>query len=496
MALFRKKTSEPDDGDSGGEESVFTPQPEKARKFFDHARTAADSFNYDYALTCYASGIKLDPATMSAHEEMLEVAVKYMNKGGKPAGGKEIREIDDDTPVGEFAAAELAWMKDIRSIKLGLKAIEAAAKADQQEWGHWVAPRVLKLIRGQKKRPSKGLLVSAMELFSKVECWDEALIAGNMAREIDPSDNQLAGDLNDLSVQRAMDEGGYERAAGEEGGYREMVRDLEKQKELEEGDAITTSQSVEERNLQRAREDYEKSPQIPDVLNRYAQLLKKQGTPETDQQAYDIYIKGFADAGEYRFRMLAGGIKIEQLERKIRDLDAQLETKPDNEALKSQRDAVRKELLELQLEEYTERVAKYPTDRHCKYDLGLVMLELERFEEAMGQFQASKDEPKLRVRAGHRLGECFAAVGWHREAIGEFEEAIEATDATERDRELDIRYDLMVSLIAHAREEESVELAKQALDICSGIARKNITYRDIRERRKEIDTLIRELSGG
>jgi hypothetical protein len=232
------------------------------------------------------------------------------------------------------------------------------------------------------------------------------------------------------------------------------------------------------------------------VLNRYAQLLKKQGTPEAEQQAYDIYIKGYADTGEYRFRMLAGGIKIDQLERKLRHLDQKLEARSHDESLRSRREDARNELLELKLAEYTERVAKYPTDRHCKYDLGLVMLELQRYEEAMGQFQASKDEPKLRVRAGHRLGVCFAAVGWHREAIGEFEEAIEAIDAGERDRELDIRYDLMVSLIAHAREEESVELAKQALDICSGIARKNITYRDIRERRKEIDTLIRELSGG
>jgi tetratricopeptide (TPR) repeat protein len=233
VALFRKKPPEPDNGSGGGEESVFTPQPEKARKWFETGKTAADSFNYDYALTCYASGIKLDPATMSAHEAMLEVAVKYMNKGGKPASGKELRELaENGSLIHKFAAAEYAWMKDIRSAKLGLRAIEAAIKADQKEWGHWVAPRVLKLIRGQKKKPGKSLLVSAMELFSQVECWDEALIVGNMAREIDPADGQLSADLNNLSVQRAMEEGGYERAAGEEGGYLEMVRDLEKQKEL------------------------------------------------------------------------------------------------------------------------------------------------------------------------------------------------------------------------------------------------------------------------
>lgn len=494
VPFFRKKPPEGDEGGNGKEEPKFEPQPDKAQKWFDTARTAADSFNYDYALTCYAAGIKLDPTTMSAHEAMLEVAVKYMNKDGKPATSKEIRSITGSgTAIERFAAAEFAWMKDIRNSKLGLKAIEAAAKADQIEWGNWVAPRVLRLIRSQKKKPSKGLLVNAMNLFSQVECWDEAIIVGNMAKELDPADNQLANELNDLSVQRAMEEGGYEKAAGEEGGFREMVKDIDKQRELEESDAITGTETTEQRKLDRAREAYEATPGNPDVLNQYAQLLKKQATPESEEMAYDIYIKGYEETGQYRFRMLAGDIRIEQLERKVRALDNKLEETPDAEDLKAERAELHDQLLKLQNTEYSERVEKYPTDRMRKFDLGNVQFELGQYDEAMGQFQGSKDEPKLRVRAGHMLGRCFAAEGWHREAIDEFEEALEAIDATEKERELAIRYDLMVSLIEHAREESSVDLAKRALDICSGIARKNITYRDIRERRKEIDTLTREL---
>jgi hypothetical protein len=53
----------------------------------------------------------------------------------------------------------------------------------------------------------------------------------------------------------------------------------------------------------------------------------------------------------------------------------------------------------------------------------------------------------------------------------------------------------MVSLMEHARAESSLELAKEAKEICSTIARKNITYRDIRNWRKEVDVLIKELSG-
>jgi len=494
VALFRKKPAAENNDDVEPTEVVFEPQPEKAKKFFDFAKAAADSFNFDYSLRCYADGLKLDPSTMSAHDAMFETAVKFMNKGGKGASGKEIRDLDDGTDIGKFVAAEFAWMKDLKNPKLALKALEAACRAEQMEWGHASATRIFNLLQRQKKQ-NKSLLVQALVLFQKVEAFDEAIAVGQTARELDPADNELANTLNDLSVQRAMHEGGYEAAAGKEGGFREMVRDIDKQRELEESDALTSSQSVDERNLSRAREDYEQNPTIPDVLNKYAQLLKKQGTPETAQQACDIYEKGYTDTKQYRFRMLAGNIKIEQFERKIEALEEQALDKPLDDTQQSELDSLKQPLLDLKVKEYTERVKEYPTDRYRKYDLGMVQFQLEKYEDSMAQFQNAKDEPKLRVRAGHMLGRCFAEEGWHMEAIAEYEEAIDSIDATQKEHELHIRYDLMVSLIAHARDEQSVELAKQALDICSSIARKNITYRDIRDRRKEIDSLVKELSG-
>ena len=74
MAFFNKKKP-PEDGDpnnSSNGDAAFEPQPEKAQKWFEHAKTAAMSNNYEYALECYANGLKLDPELMSAHEAMLD----------------------------------------------------------------------------------------------------------------------------------------------------------------------------------------------------------------------------------------------------------------------------------------------------------------------------------------------------------------------------------------------------------------------------------------
>ena len=110
-------------------------------------------------------------------------------------------------------------------------------------------------------------------------------------------------------------------------------------------------------------------------------------------------------------------------------------------------------------------------------------------------FQKAKDEPKLRVRSGHMLGRCFSHEGWHQEAVGEFREAIDHLDGAEKEREMPIRYDLMLSLIDLARDGQSAEDAREAAEICSAIVRKDISYRDIRQKRKEVDTLLKELGG-
>lgn len=510
MALFsfRKSGSQdanksglPAGGNGGGSSSsagssdAFEPQPEKARKWFDFAQTAAASQNYDYALHCYASGIRLDPAAMSAHEAMFEAALQYANREGKPASGREIKQIDGPHPVHKFAAAEYVWLKDFYNVTAALRFLEAAAKSGQLEVGHWAASRAFHVL-GKHKKVSKSLLLQAKEAFAKVQAWDQAITAAEAAARLDPTDSKLAAEVKDFIAQRAMDQGRYSEAAGREGGYREMIKDSQKQRELSEQESISGSSSVEERNFERALAEYERNPKSPDAISRYAQLLRKRGTLEDEQKSRSIYLKGHEDTGEYRFRMLAGDIDLDQSRRRVAALKEAIAKPGHDSNLEAEYAQALKQYQDLQISEFSERVAKYPTDRRMKMALGEVYFEQGRYDGAMAQFQASKEEPRLRLRAGYLLGRCFAAEGWFLEAESEFKEALAKMDATERDLENDIRYDLMETLMARAREERSEAFAREALAICSDIARKDISFRDILNRRREVNQLVKELGGG
>jgi tetratricopeptide (TPR) repeat protein len=495
---FGKRKPEDGDGDEGNGKSPppFEPQPEKARQWIDQAKSMADRYNYEAALLYFAHGIRLDPELRSAHEAMYEAGVQYCNRGGKPASSKDIKDLTGPHPVDKLAANEFAWLKEIHDGARALKFLEATVAAYDwaAEIGRWHAGRILTILRRQKK-VSKGQLLAAKNLLAQLGAWDEAVAAGEEAIRLDPNDAQLQNEVKDLIAQRAMDKGRYEEAAGEEGGYQKMVRDMTRQRELTEAEDISGGLDVQQRNLQRARKAYEETPDVPDVINQYAQLLKAQATPEAVEQAYEVFMKGYDATGQYRFRQNAGDIRIEQAQARAAALREKLETDGENTDLRAQFDEARREALDLLYAELEERVREYPTDRKLKHRLGEVEFELEKFDDAIACFQEAKDDPKVRVRSGYMLGRSFAAKTWHDMAIPEYKEALERVEAGDRDMELAIRYDLMVSLMDHARTESSLELAKEAKEICSTIARKNITYRDIRNWRKEVDVLIKELSG-
>ncbi len=485
------------EGDKPAKGAPQQPQPEKAAKFLQHAMSIAATGNHDYALQLFASAIKLDPANVAAHAAMYDTAVKYVQAGGKPATGKELKSIDDGSGnFAKLAAAEFIWMKDLNNLAAAMKLLDFSGKLKQSDLGRWLAPKVLNLIKvQQRKKPSKKDWVAGKDLFAAVGAWDEAFACGEAAVAMDPSDNQLIADLKQLTAARAIQQGGYDKTTQGEGGFRANIKDAEKQKQLTEQDAVAGTADVEARNLERAKKDWEERPDVPEHVQKYATLLRKKQTPEGEAEAFKVYLDGFKRLGEYRFRMAAGDIRIAQSRRKVRAAQEAAAANPGDAALQEAARAARMANLEMEAKEYAERMEKYPTDCGLKAEVGRIRFELGLYEEAMPCFQQAKDEAKYRVFAAHMLGKCFAAQGWHGEAVGEFKEALQALDAGNAERELEIKYDLMNSLIEQAKAEKNAQAARDAAEICSYILRKNIAFRDIRDRRKQVDALVKEIAG-
>lgn len=484
---------------STGEAKTFQAQPDKARKFMEHAETAANASNFDFALSLYADAVALDPGNMVAHQHMYETSVRYLQAKGAAATSKELRKIDDGTPARRFAAAEFAWMKDLNNVPPALRMLERAHALEEiglgmNEFGAWAAPKILNLVRMQmKKKPSKSLLVQSKDAFAGVGAWDQAFTCAEEALKLDPSDSALMAEFKQLTAARAIQQGGYQQTMNKEGGFRGNIRDAEKQRALEESENLSGNVDIEARNMERARKEYEDNPLSLEAIRRFAQFHKRLQTVEGENKAVEVYEAGYARTGDFALKAAANDIRLAQMRRAVRALAEKSEAAPGDAEASESAQAARQQLLETELADYTERIAKYPTDRKLKADAGRVAFELGQIEAAMAYFQAAKEEPRQRVYGAHMLGRCFAAENWHNEACGEYREALNALDSATSEMEQDIRYDLMLSLAALAREERSTAYAKEAVEICSVIMRKDISFRDIRAKRKELDTLLKDI---
>ena len=494
MALFGRNKSDDQEDTPEIEAGDFILQPEKASKWYKHAADMADRSSFETSLVYYANGLSFDPQNKDALTAMLEVAKRHVLDSGKRIATKKTKSVDGPTLTDKMAVAVLVWMTELQNSTLAVKALEAIVKAEQTVAGQFLAPHVLGIV-SRSKKPTKQQYVTVKDLCKSLEAWDYALTAGQYAMALDPTDGSLEHEIKDLSAQRAMAEGGYEKAGGREGGFRDFVKDMDKQRELEQDESLAGAGGGSEQVLARAKKRFKEEPDSSEAINKYGTLLRREGTSDSLKKAEQVYMHGFKSTSEYRFRMAAGDIRMQRTRERIRDVEDLLKTgEADDAELLSRKESLQLQLAEFEAKEYQERSDRYPTDRSIKYHLGRVLLEKGDIEAAMGCFQKSKDEPRLRTSAGHMLGRCFSTEGWHSEAVAEYKDVLAKIDATDADLELEIRYDLMCSLIDLARIESAQEQAREALEICSAIARKDITYRDIRNRRREIDELVRELA--
>ncbi len=491
MAWFKRKDggNGSSEGDDAGGVNI---QPEKARAWFNQARTAADTRNYEYAIRCYLSGIKFDPTNLDAHKSLFEIASLHVKTGGKPASGKEIREmLGDKRPVDRLAAAELAWMTDVYNSNLNLKFLNEAANLGLNELALQYGEIGINVL-ARSKKPAKNVFVQYVDLFEQIGAYEMAVKVGEVALSLDRTDAALQARIRNLSAQATMNKGRYDTNVGEEGSFRGSIRDAEAQKQLIEEDTYAAGTDQMARRIQAAKADWEANPQDPTLISRYGDVLAKSGDEALETEAISVYRKGYESTSEYRFRMAAGDIKLLQARRKLRALRERAEASGDP-ADQARVEKGEREILSAEVGEYRERCEKYPTDLGLRFELGRRLYELGEYDDAIPALQEAQNDARHRSKAQHLIGLCFLKHEWFDEAVESLRTAVDSYEYKDDDTHLAMRYDLMEALEAHARENDELAAAEEAGEHAKTIALKQLAFRDIRQKRDSIRQLIKDL---
>ncbi|MFN0133658.1 MAG: hypothetical protein ACKVW3_14165 [Phycisphaerales bacterium] len=501
MALFGKKKEEGDEPKPNGQDAKdqksesFKPAPDKAAKWFANARVVHEATNYAYAMQSWLSGLRQEPTSMSGLEGFFKSCAAFLNEGGNR---KEVRDLTKDfsgrNDVDKYAASLLQWGLEPADAAAAVRATEAAGKLNMPEPTYWLGERALAAVLREKK-PRKELLIKLMEIFTAVGAYEKAVQAGEAAVRLDPSDAKLAADVRNLAAQATMSRGGYENS-GQAGGFRQNVRDLDKQRQLEDAERIVKTDETVDRLVREAEVRYRERPEDLAVITVYVKRLLERGRPEDESLAKKLLEKTYESSKQFRFREMYGDIRLRQAARKLADYKATALAAPENEKAGRMHREAQRQFLTMEAEEYKLRVEAYPTDLTWKFELGKRLFDLGQYDDAIALFQKSQEEAKRRVESLLYIGRSFQAQSWIDEAVHSYRQALEVHRMPNDETGMEIRYGLMSALQAKAEAERELAAAEEADKIASGIAIQQINYRDIRARRDAIKKLITELKRG
>ena len=461
--------------------------PEKARSWFERARTVNETGNHEYAMACWLSGLRLDPTNLDALKAFFRSASDFDKAPTKDM----ISSVAGKTDLDKYLRELLEWSCDQSNVDHAIGTVEWAAKLGLKEPAAFMGPQAFALVIKAPKQKKNDYLAMA-EVFEKCERFDLAAKAAEQALKLDPGNAQLSGYVRNLAAQSTMNTGGFEKA-GEEGGFRANIRDADKQRKLEEQERLAKSAGTVERVVESTRAEYEANPLDKPNIQRYAKALLDRGTPDDEALAIDVLTQAFEQTEEFRFRMLAGEIRIRQARRAMKPLQIAAEANAADETAGAALAAAQAKFLELEISEYQARAAAYPTDLSIKFDLGRRFFDAQRYNEAIELLQVAKNEGRNKAAAMSYLGRAFAAIGWHDEAVDTYRAALEGQQDPNDAASLELRYGLLSSLQERAAENKDVAAAEEAYKLASAIAVQQMGYKDIRARRDQIKALVAQL---
>ena len=282
-----------------------------------------------------------------------------------------------------------------------------------------------------------------------------------------PTDNDLSQALKDLSARKTMDEGGYDSLADGTGSYRDILKNENEARSLEQQNRVEKSEDVTDRLIREYEARAKTEPNNLKLVRSLAELYAQK--------------KDFTRALSYYDQLKASDLGNDAtLDKAITDtiarkLDFQVSQLDKNAADYSEQVAkLQAEKQQYQLDECKRRVEKFPTDLQIRFEMGQLYFQAGKYTEAIAEFQKSRNNPHRRVASMNYLAQCFAQKKMYDLAARSLQDAIKEKPVFD-DEKKELVYHLAGVLEKLGKKEEAFEQLKLVYEVDSG-------YKDVSER--------------
>jgi tetratricopeptide (TPR) repeat protein len=279
-----------------------------------------------------------------------------------------------------------------------------------------------------------------------------------------PTDNDLAQALKNLSAQKTLDEGGYEALSSGTGSYRDILKDKEQAVSLEQENRVEKGEDVTGRLIGEYEARLKTEPNNLKLIRSLAELYVEK--KEFDR-ALGFYqqLKASDVGNDASLDRAIGDTLARKYDARISQLDPNAQDYPERLAV------LQAEKREFLLSECKQRADRFPTDLQIRFELGQLYFAAGKISEAIGEFQKSQNNPHRRIASMNYLAQCFAKRKMYDMAARRLQDAIKEKPMLDEEKK-DLVYNLGCVLESMGKKDEAIEQLKIIYEV-------DISYRDV-----------------
>ena len=383
-----------------------------SRNSLGRAKTAAQSKNFDYAITLLQSLLKDEPLFLDGRKLLRAVEInknktktgfslKSMGLSGSLGGLK--MGASKKTPQEQLIQAEEILVTDPYSVKANQMIGEAGMALGYPEFKCF-AYETLR----EGKPTDKAILNTLAEAYMEAKEAAKAEKVYENILEIYPTDGEALSGLKNALAAKSQKEGKWEEAE-KAGDFRASLKDKDESNQLEqEAKTVMGADAIEELiqvNFARHQAD----PENPNHSKEIAKLYEKRNDYGSAASWYEHAFEA-GNRIDSSLEKTIGDLKLKKAEQELQILQEQAAgaTEPEQQAaIQAALVEKEKELNDVRLFQAEARVRAQPNEGEFRYDLGVALFKIGQYKRATEELQLSLKQPSVRYHALNLMGQAF-----------------------------------------------------------------------------------------
>ncbi len=396
--------------------------PATSRPLWLKATSAIETRNFGYAISLIQVILKETPNFLVGRQWLRRAELATSKKkGGFMSGlsGGSIQAMKSQglikkDPQAAILAAEEIMEKDPHNIGANSLLRDASAAAGMIETVGFALETMC-----EAEPKNVKFMHELARHYSASDQAEKAIEIYNRISAINPADIEAIKGGKDAAARASMRSGGWDQLGKEGTSYRDVLKNAEEAKSLEQQSRIIKSEDMIEQQLAENFALYNENPNNLDVVRKIADLYEKNDDLDNAVSYYRWAVE-LTKSGDPGLVRKVNDLTMKNLDRMIGERERWLldhasngeaddETRETAARVTSELDNFRQEKAEALIRTARSRVERNPTDLNFRYELGEQLVHAKQYTEAIAELQRAQNSPNLGQKAKYLLGQCFEA---------------------------------------------------------------------------------------